>query len=201
MRVFSWIFGVRSLEAVVPEHAAPYRFTVADYHRMGEVGILDPDDRVELIRGAVLRMTPLGPAHASCVSLLNRLLIESAGRRGYLSPQNPVVILPDSEPQPDLALARARDHDYRKVHPTPADLILLVEVADTSLKRDKILKLPLYAESSVPEVWVVDLNRRVVEVYRDPADGAYRDTREYGVGDSITLAELPDVTLPVAEFA
>jgi Uma2 family endonuclease len=199
--VFSWIFGIRAQEVAVPEHAAPYRFSVEDYYRMGEVGILDPDDRVELIRGEVVWMTPIGPSHASSVSLLNRLLIESVGSRGYLSPQNPVVILPDSVPQPDLALAHARDHNYREVHPTPADLILLVEVADTSLKKDKLLKLPLYADSGVPEVWIVDVNRRVVEVYRDPVDDRYRDAREYGRDDAIALVELPDVTIPVADFA
>jgi Uma2 family endonuclease len=198
--VLTWLFGSRTLEVAVPEHAAPYRFSVEDYYRMGEVGILGPDDRVELIRGEVVWMTPIGPAHASCVSHLARLLIEGAGRRGYLSPQNPVVILPDSVPQPDLALAHARDHGYREAHPTPADLILLVEVADTSLKRDRLLKLPLYAEAGVPEVWIVDVNQRAVEVHRDPVEGAYRETLTFGRADAITLSELPDVTLPVAEF-
>jgi len=178
----------------------PYRFTVENYHRMAEVGILDADERVELLRGEVVVMTPIGPPHGGCVNKLTRLFVESVGRSACVSTQNPFSLDDCSEPQPDLVLARPRPDDYSKSHPRPDDVLLLVEVADTSLDKDRKVKLPLYAEAGIVEVWIVDLNANAVEVCRDPTGGKYRDIRRFQPGDAITLHALPEVTVPVSDF-
>src|SRR5687768_14286477 len=128
-----------------------HRFTVDEYHRMAEAGILNEDDRVELIRGEIVQMTPIGSRHASCVARLNDLLIGHLRGRAVLWPQNPLTILPDSEPQPDVVLLRYRDDFYRNALPGPEDVALLIEIADTSLRYDQRLKAPLYAEADVAE--------------------------------------------------
>jgi len=178
----------------------PYRFTVENYHRMAEVGILDADERVELLRGEVVVMTPIGGPHAFSVNRLTRVLHDAVGPRFYVSIQNPVAIDAHSEPQPDLVLARPDPDRYRESHPRPDDVLLLVEVADTSLDKDRKVKLPLYAEAGIVEVWIVDLNARAVEVCRDPTGGEYRDVHRFQPGDAITLHALPEVTVPVSDF-
>jgi Uma2 family endonuclease len=178
----------------------PHRFTVDDYHRMVEVGVLDPDERVELLHGEVVEMTPIGPLHASTVSRLARVLIEATGPETYVSPQNPASIDLHSEPEPDLVLARPDIDRYREAHPGPDDVLLLVEVADTSLEMDRNVKLPLYAKAGIVEVWIVDVNENGVEVCRDPSGGEYRDVRRFKPGDSITLHALSDVTVEVSDF-
>jgi len=178
----------------------PYRFTVTDYYRMAEVGILDADERVELLRGEVVEMTPIGGRHAFSVSRLTHVLYDAVGPRYYVSTQNPVSIDVHSEPQPDLVLARPDLDRYRETHPRPEDVLLLVEVADTSLDKDRKVKLPLYAEAGIVEVWIVDVNSNVVEVCRDPSGDEYRDVRRCKPGDAITLLALEEVTLAVSDF-
>lgn len=150
------------------------RFTLDEYHRMVDAGILHEDDRVELIRGEIVQMGPIGPPHAAGVAALNRLLVQRVGDRGLVWPQNPVVILPDSEPQPDIVLLRPRADGYRRGHPQPEDILLLVEIADTSLRYDRTVKLHLYAAGGIREVWIVDLGGGVIEVYREPEGERYR---------------------------
>jgi Uma2 family endonuclease len=178
----------------------PYRFTVSDYYRMAEVGILDADERVELLRGEVVEMTPIGPPHGGCVNKLIRLLVESTGQRACVSSQNPFSLDDYSEPQPDLVLARPRPDFYSEAHPRPADVLLVIEVADTSLDKDRKVKLPLYAEAGIVEVWIVDVNENVIEVWRDPSGSEYRDVRRFKPGDAITLLALEKVTLEVSDF-
>jgi len=178
----------------------PYRFTVDDYYRMAEIGILDADERVELLRGEVVVMTPIGPPHGGCVLRLNRLFGRVAAISAIVGIQTSIVIGDHSEPQPDLVLARPRPDFYSESHPRPADVLLLVEVADTSLEKDRQVKLPLYAEAGIVEVWIVDVNANVVEVCRDPSGDEYRDVRRCKPGDAITLLALPEVTVQVSEF-
>jgi Uma2 family endonuclease len=178
----------------------PYRFTVSDYYRMAEVGILDADERVELLRGEVVEMTPIGPPHGGCVNKLIRLLVESTGQRACVSSQNPFSLDDYSEPQPDLVLARPRPDFYSEAHPRPADVLLVIEVADTSLDKDRKVKLPLYAEAGIVEVWIVDVNTNGVEVCREPSGNEYRDVRRFKPGDAITLFALPEVTVQVSDF-
>lgn len=168
------------------------RFTREQYHRMGEVGIIGPDDRVELLDGEVVVMSPIGPLHGAAVAYLNREFVRLAGDEALLFPQNPVALSEWSEPQPDLMLLRPRDDFYQTGHARPEDVLLLVEVADTSASRDRGVKLRLYAEAGIAEYWVVDLGRREIIVYQDPRDGEYRETRHCAATEAVAPAALPN---------
>src|SRR5215210_4225582 len=150
------------------------RFTVHDYHRMGEAGILHEDDRVELIEGEIVEMAAIGTRHFSCVNGLTRLLIRSVGDEAIVSVQNPVRLNDHTEPQPDLTVIRERD--YRESLPMPEDVLLLIEVSDTTLRYDRNLKLPLYARAGILEVWIVDLSGDLLERPSDPSLYIYRLT-------------------------
>ncbi len=138
--------------------ATRYRFTVEDYHKMAEVDILGEDDRVELIDGEIIEMAPIGRLHAVCVVRLTDLFGETLRRRAIVWAQNPIGLGERSEPQPDLALLRWRPNFYADADPRPEDVLLIIEVADTSLAYDRDIKVPLYARAGIPEVWLVDLN-------------------------------------------
>ncbi len=152
-----------------------HRVSVADYHLMAEVGILAPDARVELLDGEVFDMAPMKSRHAWVVSLLNERLIVASAQQFHCRCQMPLHLSEHSEPEPDLMVLRRRDDGYRAQHPTPADVLLLIEVSDTSLGYDLGVKLPLYARHGVPEVWVVDLDRNRVRVFRQPVEDGYAD--------------------------
>lgn len=173
-------------------------FTVRDYYRMGEAGVFGPDERVELLEGEILRMNPIGPRHANCVDRLNHLFVVSLGDRAQVRIQNPVRLSEISEVQPDVALVR-RDRDTEG-HPGPSDVLLLVEVADTSVAFDRRVKLPLYARAGIPEAWIVDLPAAAVEVHREPEITGYARSTQLGTGGSIGPAALPDVRLEVSDF-
>ncbi|NBC17495.1 MAG: Uma2 family endonuclease [Bacteroidetes bacterium] len=149
------------------------RFSVGDYHRMGEAGILGPEVRTELIDGEVVEMPPIGHPHAGTVNLLSDLLKEAVGRKAIVAVQNPVWLDDYTEPLPDIALLRPRADYYRNGHPSPDDVLLLIEVADTSLAYDRDVKLPRYARAGIPEAWLVDLGGRRLTIHRLPAGGAY----------------------------
>lgn len=148
--------------------------TVQEYFRMGETGVLDPDAPIELIEGELFDMPPIGPQHASRVNRFIRLFSEIIGDKAIVSAQNPVLLGDLSAPQPDLALLRWRDDFYEQVHPRPEDILVLVEVADSSLAHDRDRKLPLYARFAIPEVWLVDVAGGHLDVHRDPENGEYR---------------------------
>ncbi len=152
-----------------------HRITVEQFHHMGEAGIFHEDDRVELIEGEIIDMPPLGTQHTSVVKRLNSIFSLQAGMKAIISVQDPIHLESDSEPQPDIALLRYREDFYRHAHPKPEDIILLVEVADTSLRYDKEVKLPLYARHGIPEVWIVDLEHQRLEIYRHPAGESYQE--------------------------
>ncbi len=176
-----------------------HTFTVDDYHRMLEAGILTEDDRVELICGEIIAMAPIGSRHATCVDGFNELLGESLRRRAVVRVQNPITIGESSEPQPDISLARPPRSRYAAAHPTPPDVFFVVEVSDTTILFDREMKLPLYAKAGIPEVWIVDLTARRVETYRDPTPYGYREPRYLYLGDTLSPAAFPDVTLKVDE--
>jgi Uma2 family endonuclease len=176
------------------------RFTLDEYHRMGEAGILHEDDRVELIRGELIQMTAIGSRLAACVAFLNQRLVLRLGDRVVLWPQNPVVILPDSEPQPDIVLLKPRPDFYRTALPQAEDVLLLVEAADTSVRYDRNVKRPLYAEAGIVEHWIVNLEREVVEVHRQPQSGAYRHIERIGRGASVAPQAFSDVVLSVDDI-
>jgi Uma2 family endonuclease len=179
--------------------AAPRRLlTVDEYHRMGEVGILTEDDRVELIEGELVAMAPIGSEHVAASNMLTRLLVRAVGDRGIVSVGNPVRLTRHSEPQPDFSVLKPRD-DYRRTLPRPEDTMLAVEVANTSLDYDRKVKLALYARSGIPEVWIVNLAAVEVEVYRSPVADGYTSVTRAGRSDSLTIEAIPGVRIPVAE--
>lgn len=173
-------------------------FTVSDYYRMGEAGVIGPEERVELLEGEVLRMNPIGPRHANCVDRLTHVFVAWLGDRVQVRIQNPIRLSELSEVQPDVALVR-RDRDLG-VHPGSSDVVLLIEVADTSVAFDRQVKLPLYARAAIPEVWIVDLAAGAVEVYREPQATGYSVSTQLAAGDVIGPAAFPDVRFVVREF-
>ncbi len=154
--------------------------TADEYERMGEAGIFPPDARLELIEGEIFEMSPIGSPHAACVKFLSGLFHRFFANRFIVSVQDPVRLSDLSEPQPDVALLRWRDDFYRGAHPTPEDVLLVVEVADATVVTDRKVKLPLYARAGVPEAWLVNIPEGQVEVCSDPEGGAYRRAEVFG---------------------
>ena len=175
-------------------------FTVYDYHRMIEAGILTEGDRVELIRGEIVEMASIGTKHAASVRRLTRLFYNKLGDRVLVSPQNPVEVDEYSEPEPDIALLRPCEDFYAAAHPTPDDVFLLIEVSDSTIRYDRTVKIPLYAEDGIAEVWIVDVNAELVEVYRQPSATGYRSLQTLTRGQSIQLLAFPDVSIAIDEI-
>jgi Uma2 family endonuclease len=171
------------------------RFTVEEYYRMAESGILTENDRVELIEGEIVTMSPIGPRHALCVAELTRRFTIALAARTVVWPQNPVRLPRDTEPQPDVVLLQPPPDRYRRRAPQPSDVMLLVEVADTSARYDRGVKLPLYARAGIPEVWIVDFTADVVEVHREPRATGYASSLRVGRGGSVAPAAFPDIVL------
>jgi Uma2 family endonuclease len=174
--------------------------TVADYHRMVACGILSQDDRVELLDGQVIPMTPIGSPHAGCVNRLNRMLTHALGDRATIAVQNPAVLNDWSEPQPDVTVLKPRPDGYAAAHPGPGDVLLLIEVADSSLARDREVKLPLYAAAGVAEVWLVHLQANHIHLHRDPGPAGYRSGRMAQRGTTVTPLLFPDVAFSVDDI-
>lgn len=175
------------------------RFTADEFERMATTGVLGEDDRVELLDGEVIEMAPIGPGHAGVVNRLNRLLVSRVGDQAIVSVQNPVRLSEHSEPQPDVTVAVPRGDFFQSAHPRPEDVLLVVEVAETSAAFDREVKVPRYANAGVPEVWLVDLAAEQVEVYREPAQGGYGHVDERGRGQQLAPQALPDLTLEVTD--
>ena len=177
---------------------AKYRFTVAEYQRMSEAGIFREDDRVELIDGEIVEMAPIGIRHSGCVAALNALLVPAAANRVVVFVQSPIDLNKRTEPQPDLALLKPREDFYRAVRPNAADVLLAIEVADSSLEYDRGVKAALYARAGIPEYWLVNLRDNVIEAYREPQRSAYRVVETLRRGDTIQASALPDLTVAVS---
>lgn len=171
------------------------RFTAREYHRMAEAGILHEDDRVELIEGVLIEMAAIGTRHFVCVNGLNRFLVQSVGDEAIVSVQNPVRLDEYGEPMPDLAVIRTRD--YRESLPTPEDVLLLIEVSDTTLAYDRGVKLPLYARKGIREAWIIDLKAGAVERHTEPSPDGYRLTARAGRGETLASVALPEVVIAV----
>ena len=176
------------------------RFTIHDYHRMADAGVLTPDDRVELLDGEIVEMSPIGSRHAGIVDRLNMLLVRRLGHHVIVRVQNPIVLDDYSEPQPDLTLLRARPDYYVGAHPRPTDVLLAIEVMDASASYDRTLKLPLYARKHVRELWLVDLPAAAVDVYRRPASAGYREHQRLMRGRRIAPLAFPRVHFRVTEI-
>lgn len=175
-------------------------FTAAEYYRMADAGILTADDRVELIEGEIIEMSPIGKRHASCVDRINRLLNRLAGQAAIVRVQNPVRLSDFSEPQPDVALLRPREDFYAAGHPRPDDVLLVVEVADTSVDYDRGVKVSLHARSGIPEFWLVDLTEDRIEIYASPSGGEYGDVRLASRGESVSSDAVAGLSFAVEEI-
>jgi len=175
------------------------RFTVDEYHRMAEAGILGEDDRVELIEGEIVTMSPIGSRHASCVAKLTALF-SRVQEQWIVWVQNPIRLGKHSEPQPDVALLKPREDFYATAHPGPEDILLVVEIAETSTDYDRTVKVPLYARFGIPEVWLVDLAGEHIEVYRKPSPQGYREVQHLRRGRKVIPQELPCIQIAVDDI-
>jgi Uma2 family endonuclease len=172
-------------------------FTVYDYHKMVDAGILHEDDRVELIRGEIIKMSPIHPPHNGTIHRANRSLVRLVGDRAIVGVQGSIRLDEWDEPQPDLYLLKPKEDFYTSRHAGPADILLIIEVADSSLHYDSTIKMQLYAETGVPEYWISNLQDDCVILYSDAAGGTYRDVRTVRRGQSIAPRLLPDCLIPV----
>lgn len=176
-----------------------YYFSVAEFERMGEAGVFTKDARLELIEGEIIEMSPIGSRHAACVNFLSRLLNRTIGDTVIVSTQNPIRLNDFSEPEPDIALLRLRADFYRDAHPTPADVLLIIEVADTTLAYDRQVKAPLYAKAGVAELWIVNLLEEQVELYAELADGAYQTIVNFRRGEEARAHTIANLAVSVAD--
>ena len=176
-----------------------HRFSVEEYHRMGQAGIFSEDARVELIEGEILEMTPIGSRHAAQVARLTDVLTFLLQRHAIVWVQNPVQLGSTIEPQPDLCVLRRRPDFYANAHPGPDDILLVIEVADTSLEFDRTVKIPLYARTGIHEAWLVDTSGSI-EVHRGPTQEGYRDMQRAAHGQRLTVEAFPDLSFPVDEL-
>ena len=175
-------------------------FTVEDFAHMGEAGIFGPDDRVELIDGEIREMTPIGPSHAAIVDRLNELLVVRLAGKANVRIQNPIRLGRYTEPQPDLVVARRRIDYYADGHPNAGDVLLVIEVADSSLIYDRVEKAPRYAGAGIPEAWLVDVAGETVAVYTGPGPEGYVDERLLRRGDDVASAAVAELRLRVDEI-
>jgi Uma2 family endonuclease len=177
----------------------PTRMSVERYLGLVEAGVLGPDDRVELLEGVIVAMAPQNPAHATGVARADDVLRAAIGKRAHIRPQLSLV-LRRSVPEPDLAVVSGSVDDYERAHPTTA--LLVIEVADSSLKQDRLSKAAIYAAAGIPEYWIVNLRDEVVEVMRDPdpAQARYRAAHGAARGERLELVALPGAALDAAEL-
>ncbi len=167
-------------------------FTVDEYHRMISAGILREDDNVELLAGEIVAMAPIGSLHAACVKRLNRLFAETLGFDIIVGVQDPITLGEHSEPEPDIAILKPREDFYAARHPRPEDIYIVVEVADTSLEFDREVKIPLYAQAGIAEVWLANLEKGCVEVFSKPSPFGYRRIEIFGKGENVRSPSFPD---------
>ncbi|MCI0438386.1 MAG: Uma2 family endonuclease [Chloroflexi bacterium] len=174
-----------------------WRFTVEDYARMLESGILSEDDRVELIDGEVRAMAPISSRHAAAVRRLSELIRDRIGKRAIVSVQNPIRLNDYTEPQPDIAVLRRREDFYASAHPGPEDTLLVIEVADASAEYDREEKVPRYARAMIPEAWLADVEAETVTQYTEPDGTRYRHVRTWGRGQTIVSQSVSGIELSV----
>ena len=181
----------------VAEMIAPTKrlITVDEYYKMAEAGIFQPDEQVELIEGEIIKMSPASSEHGGLVKRLIRLLMTHIEGRAILAIQDPLHLGALSEPEPDVMLLHWREDDYMSAHPTANDVYLLIEVAKSTLRFDQTVKTRVYAAAGVPELWIVNVEAKQIEVYREPAGSTYTTTLTITDGQTVAPLALPDLTL------
>lgn len=162
--------------------------TVAEYHRLAAAGILSREDRVELLNGKVVPMSPIGSAHAACVEKISELLRLVLGEKAMVRAQNPVTLGGYSEPEPDLAVVARKENFFADRHPQAREIFLIIEVADSSIEKDRHEKLAVYAAAGIPEYWIVNLERKELEIYREPDGDQYLFMTLHTPEDEVSIA-------------
>ena len=180
------------------------RFTLEEYHRLGEIGFFHEDDQIELIRGEIVQMSAKGTRHSVCTTLLNRELSKLVGERATLRIQDPIILPSTSEPEPDVTIVQNRSDEYLSAHPTPVDILLLIEIADSSLDYDQNVKKPLYAEAAISDYWIFNLIDNWLEVCSEPSELSrgkfdYLNKRIVLPNQSIALPCFPDLYLDLTK--
>ena len=176
-----------SAEGTSPVIPARRLFTVDDYHAMGRAGILSEDDRVELVEGEIVVMSPVGSRHAACVDILAELLIRAVDQRTSIRVQSPICLDETTELEPDVCVLRRRDDAYSECLPQPEDVFLVIEVSDTSLDHDRRVKARLYARHGIQEFWLIDLGSRNVEAFSGPGPDGYGERSVHDVGEHLRV--------------
>ena len=176
------------------------KFTVAEYYRMAEVGILGSEEQVELVEGEIIVMAPIGPGHAGSVDIIGNLFVRKLDERLIVRSQNPIHLDDGSEPQPDIVVARPRDDYYTAAHPTPTDILLIVEVAQSTLAYDRDFKAHLYGRNAIPETWVKNLPEDCIERFTEPGPSGYAQHTIHRRGETITPVSFPDLELAVDDL-
>lgn len=188
------------VEATIEAELIRHRFTVAEYLRMIEVGLLGEDDSVELMWGEIVEMSPINVPHVLCVNRLTMLVSAKLAGRAIVSVQNPIQLDDYSLPQPDIALWQLRSNEYRNRLAGPSEVLLVIEVADSSLRQDRRAKAKLYGAAGIADYWIVNLSERRIEVYREPQADGYRTVTRYAPGETLSPLAFPDVTLNVSDI-
>ena len=183
-----------------PSNLPLKRWSLADYHRLINAGILSPAERVELLDGHIVEMVPQDPPHASTTDESSDYLKVLFAGRAKVRAQLPITIAPNSEPEPDLAVVRVDANRYRDRHPYPADVFLLIEIANTSLSHDRNRKARIYAQAGIIEYWILDLNQRQVLVYRQPEGERYQVEQVLAASETIAPLAFPEVVMVVANL-
>jgi len=173
---------------------------LAEWKKLGEANIFPPGSRLELINGEIIEMAPIGSNHSGHINKLTQILVKLASNQAVVSVQNPVQLNDLSEPEPDLMLLKPNPDFYSAHHPDASHVLLLIEVADSSLKFDQNQKLRLYALHNIPEYWLLNIKDACLEVYRQPYDGLYAEKTTLRAGDNITLSQLNDININIADI-
>ena len=175
-------------------------FTVDEYVAIYEKGIIPDDERTELIDGEIIEMAPMGMQHEANVDDGTRILVRAVGDRAIVRVQGSLTVDEGNRPQPDLMLLKLRDGGYRDRPAGPTDVLLIIEVSDSTLANDRGAKLTRYAQADIPEVWIENIPDRVIEAYRNPVDGEYTESRTYRPGETISPTAFPDIELSVSQL-
>jgi len=176
------------------------RFTIEEFEQMIRAGVFEEDERIELIEGEIVEMAAIELPHMVCMARLQAMFHEKLGRNAIVWVQNAIRMPSNSRPQPNVALLKWRDDFYAGKHPTAEDVVLLIEVAESSLRYDRKIKAPRYAKAGIPEVWIVNLSKDIVEVYTTPGESGYENVRRAGRGESLPLPGSLNSTISVDDI-
>lgn len=179
----------------IPITIPTFDFSVESYHKMADTGILKPTDRVELIEGKIITMSPMKSAHAACVRRLGNIMQYIFKEKVMVSEEKAITLGTHSEPEPDITIAKFRDDFYEEAHPTEKDIFVVIEVSLSTQKYDRETKIPLYASYNIPEAWIVDLKAKTIEVYEGPKGETYTSKKVFGLNDILTSSFVKELAV------